>query len=215
MKVYEIIKEANLGTSPKRSKRPGSRPERGHHPVKRYRDEDDAIIKKGNELSYADRSADKDAEVYSTKENIDSKPVMKGIYFYDVPEDKIDTAKAVGLKQLKSGKIGLIIYNTSGASSKSIKRKADAFFGKGTWWEPTNEDMDIEEHGKASRALCRSSKPDTELGASMLSSCKSQGLRARDGNKSHKLGKTKDSRVKVGGHRIKGQKYGGPLPDWS
>lgn len=73
----------------------------------------------------------------------------------------------------------------------------------------------LAEHGKASRALCLSRKPDEDLGASNLSSCKSQGLRARDGNKSHKLGKTAKSRVKVGGHKIKGNKYGGPLPDWS
>ena len=73
----------------------------------------------------------------------------------------------------------------------------------------------LAEEGKASRKLCASSKPDNELGASQLSSCKSQGLRSRDGNKSHKLGKSPKSRVKVGGHKIKGQKYGGPLPDWS
>jgi hypothetical protein len=73
----------------------------------------------------------------------------------------------------------------------------------------------LDEAGKASLKLCKSSTPDSELGASNLSSCKSQGLRARDGNKSHKLGKSPDSRVKVGGHKIKGKKYGGPLPDWS
>jgi hypothetical protein len=73
----------------------------------------------------------------------------------------------------------------------------------------------LAEAGKASRELCKSSKPDADLGASMLSSCKSQGLRARNGEKSHKLGKSPKSRVKVGGHRIKGRKYGGPLPDWS
>ena len=73
----------------------------------------------------------------------------------------------------------------------------------------------LAEHGKASRALCVSRKPDEDLGASMLASCKSQGLRARDGNKSHKLGKSPNSRIKVGGHKIKGNKYGGPLPDWS
>lgn len=71
------------------------------------------------------------------------------------------------------------------------------------------------EEAKAPRALCKSSTPDEDLGASQLSSCKSQGLRARDGNKSHKLGKSSKSRVKVGGKRIKGNKYGGPLPDWS
>ncbi len=65
---------------------------------------------------------------------------------------------------------------------------------------------------KASRALCASNKSDAELGASNLASCKSQGLRARDGKKSHKVG---NKRVTVGGKRIKGKKYGGKLPDWS
>jgi hypothetical protein len=73
----------------------------------------------------------------------------------------------------------------------------------------------LEENGRASVALCNSSKPNSELGASNLASCKSQGLRAREGKKSHKLGKSKKSRVQVGGHKLKGHKYGGPLPDWS
>lgn len=64
----------------------------------------------------------------------------------------------------------------------------------------------------ASRSLCKSSKPDSALGASALASCKSQGYRRRTGNKSHKVGK---KRVKVGGKKIKGKSYGGPLPDWS
>jgi hypothetical protein len=72
---------------------------------------------------------------------------------------------------------------------------------------------DIDE--KASRALCLSTKSNKELGASNLASCKSQGLRAREGNKSHKLGKTPDSRVVMGGHKIKGKKYGGKIPDYS
>ena len=67
---------------------------------------------------------------------------------------------------------------------------------------------------QASRSLCTSSKPNSALGASALASCKSQGYRRREGNKSHKLGKSKDSRVKVGGKKIKGKKYGGPLPDY-
>jgi hypothetical protein len=67
---------------------------------------------------------------------------------------------------------------------------------------------------KASRKLCLSTKPNSELGASNLASCKSQGLRAREGNKSHKLGKSPKSRVTVGGHKLKGAKYGGKLPDW-
>jgi hypothetical protein len=64
----------------------------------------------------------------------------------------------------------------------------------------------------ASRELCQSGKPDSALGASQLSSCKSQGYRSRDGGKSHKVG---SERVKVRGKKIKGKKYGGPLPDWS
>lgn len=64
----------------------------------------------------------------------------------------------------------------------------------------------------ASRDLCTSSKPNSALGASNLASCKSQGYRTREGGKSHKIG---GERQKVRGKRIKGRKYGGPLPDWS
>ena len=64
----------------------------------------------------------------------------------------------------------------------------------------------------ASRSLCTSGKPDSALGASQLASCKSQGYRSREGGKSHKVG---GDRVKVRGKKIKGKKYGGPLPDWS
>jgi len=71
------------------------------------------------------------------------------------------------------------------------------------------------DEAKASRALCKSSTPNFKLGASQLASCKSQGLRSREGDKSHKLSKKKGSRTKVGGRKIKGKKYGGPLPDWS
>jgi hypothetical protein len=71
---------------------------------------------------------------------------------------------------------------------------------------------DAVDEGPASRALCTSGKPDSALGASNLASCKSQGYRSRDGGKSHKVG---SERVKVRGKKIKGKKYGGPLPDWS
>jgi len=71
-------------------------------------------------------------------------------------------------------------------------------------------DVDVEE--KASAKLCKSSKPNSALGASNLASCKSQGYRRREGKKSHKIG---NKRVTVGGKKIKGKKYGGPLPDYS
>lgn len=63
----------------------------------------------------------------------------------------------------------------------------------------------------ASRSLCKSAKPNTAIGASALASCKSQGYRRREGKKSHLVGK---KRVTVGGKKIKGKKYGGPLPDY-
>jgi hypothetical protein len=69
-----------------------------------------------------------------------------------------------------------------------------------------------DEGGPASRTLCLSKRSDKSLGTSNLASCKSQGLRTRDGNKSHKLG---SKRVRVGGKKIKGKTHGGPLPDWS
>jgi hypothetical protein len=82
--------------------------------------------------------------------------------------------------------------------------------GKTLSWNKVTDAVVGEE--PASRALCTSGKPDSALGASQLSSCKSQGYRSRDGGKSHKVG---DDRVKVRGKKIKGKKYGGPLPDWS
>lgn len=79
------------------------------------------------------------------------------------------------------------------------------------WGASSSEEEPVQEE-PASRALCTSGKPDSALGASNLASCKSQGYRSRDGGKSHKVG---GERVKVRGKKIKGKKYGGPLPDWS
>lgn len=73
-----------------------------------------------------------------------------------------------------------------------------------------SKDQDIDE-APASRALCTSGKPDSALGASNLASCKSQGYRSREGGKSHKIGGT---RTRMRGKKIKGKKYGGPIPDW-
>ena len=62
---------------------------------------------------------------------------------------------------------------------------------------------------KATRKLCLS--PKKNIGASAEASCKSQGLRSREGNKSHLIGK---ARIKMDGKRIKGKKYGGSIPDY-
>ena len=73
------------------------------------------------------------------------------------------------------------------------------------------EVLDTDENiGPAPAGVC--SKPKASLPASWVSSCKSQGKRKRTGNRNEKIrGKTQ----KVSGKRIKGKKYGGPLPDYS
>lgn len=75
----------------------------------------------------------------------------------------------------------------------------------------TQEELDLLDE-KASRKLCLSTRPNSSLGASNLASCKSQGLRAREGGQLHTVGK---KRIKMGGKKIKGREYGGPLPDYS
>lgn len=72
-------------------------------------------------------------------------------------------------------------------------------------------DADLTEW-KASKELCKSPRADSSLGASALSSCRSQGLRSRDSKVKHTIG---DKRSKISGKKVKGKKYGGPLPDWS
>ena len=67
------------------------------------------------------------------------------------------------------------------------------------------------EEWRATKKLCTSGKPNSALGASALASCKSQGYRKRSGRKSHKIG---NKRVTVGGKKIRGAKYGGPLPHY-
>ena len=64
--------------------------------------------------------------------------------------------------------------------------------------------------GPAPAGVC--SKPKSSLPASWVSSCKSQGKRKRTGNRQEKL---RGMTQKVTGKRIKGKKYGGPLPDYS
>jgi len=64
--------------------------------------------------------------------------------------------------------------------------------------------------GPAPRGAC--SRPKSSLPASWVSSCKSQGKMKRSGHRPEKIhGRTQT----VGGKRIKGKKYGGPLPDYS
>lgn len=64
-----------------------------------------------------------------------------------------------------------------------------------------------------SKAYCKNT-PKHKMSASWSASCKSQGFIARDGKKSHLVGK---KRLTVGGRKLKGQKYdkGRGLPDYS
>jgi hypothetical protein len=94
-----------------------------------------------------------------------------------------------------------LMFNGSSATDSDLDEMGD----KGL-------DESVVDEEPASRDLCTSGKPDSALGASQLASCKSQGYRSREGGKSHKVG---SERVKVRGKKIKGKKYGGPLPDWS
>ena len=74
-------------------------------------------------------------------------------------------------------------------------------------FEIYNTDENI---GPAPKGVC--SKPMSSLPASWVSSCKSQGKMKRTGNRNEKVG---GKTMKVSGKRIKGKKYGGPLPDYS
>lgn len=277
------VNEDNIGTSPKRPARPGSRPERGHETKPRYvtdrktgkqynPDEEFDKLKNSDDFKaqmkrMATKEAHDDLDQYDThglqgyysdfhkdlhgfrprhhseQEWNDSnklKELIRGLHKY------MDALKATpeGRAQLKAdgwhfddetnegAKVDRMAKHIAkserdlGHSKDEAEDIAWATLNKRGYLDNKNKkkhveehmaqmEQELEEHGKASRELCKSSKPDADLGASMLASCKSQGLRARDGNKSHKLGKTAKSRIKVGGHRIKGNKYGGPLPDWS
>jgi hypothetical protein len=81
--------------------------------------------------------------------------------------------------------------------------------GSGCQFCGSHTHTSLDEAGKASRSLCQSSRSNADLGASQLASCKSQGLRARETNKKHTIGK---KREKIKGRKVLGHKYGGPLP---
>lgn len=183
------LAEAAIGTAPKRPARPGSRPERGHTTESRYK-----YDKKTGQMAHDNEDPDQRHGLY-----VDGK-LVKTVNGHDAAQN------------LKN--------RDPRFKDATVKKIAESGIDEGDMIGPIqvcefcgcHDHTSLDESGKASRSLCTSSKPDADLGASQLSSCKAQGLRARAGEKSHKIGK---SRVKVGGHKIKGRKYGGPLPDWS
>jgi hypothetical protein len=190
----EKIEEAALGTAPKRPARSGSRPDRGHNPVNRYK-----------KVDYCDACDRPKAECICDDEKLDEhKKGVRAHKYTKKPKGTIETSK----KYMNSP-----AHKTIGPKEIAKLEKALHEAEQSTCqYCGCSDHTSLDESGKASRSLCTSSKPDADLGASQLASCKSQGLRARDGKKSHKIGKT---RVTMGGHKIKGRKYGGPVPDWS
>lgn len=228
MKITDIISESTIGTEPKRPARPGSRPDRGHETQPRYKTAEGADERSQNalwaQITAHEKAAKKSkdlkqqhhlkmadqlrSQLKTTDEGFDYTMKDLGNDYAGFPSNH--SLKHKFLAKIQPEKRQLYkdkMNNTHEWEAlfnlfKVAKARGDII------------DQDIAEN-KAPRSLCVSSKPDEDLGASQLSSCKSQGLRARDGEKSHKLGKSPKSRVKVGGKRIKGNKYGGPLPDWS
>lgn len=65
---------------------------------------------------------------------------------------------------------------------------------------------------KPDKNYCKNT-PAHKMSASFLSSCKSQGYKARDSKVSAAYGGSKKRRP-IKGH-VKGKKYGGPLKDYS
>jgi len=210
MRAKEFTFEAKIGTEPKRPSRAGSRPERGHEPQKRY------VTDRKTGKQY-----DPEEEFDKLKNSNEFKAQMKRMSQKEgVAESSINMmelakkAKALLERGMTEQQVisQLVKEGIPARLAAQAVQMAQMLEGEQFCEECGGS---LAEAGKASRELCKSSKPDADLGASNLASCKSQGLRARDGEKSHKLGKGPKSRVTVGGHRIKGRKYGGPLPDWS
>ena len=70
------------------------------------------------------------------------KPVMTGMFFYNVKPGEEQTAASLGIKQTKSGKWAKTKYNTSGHTFNFQKDKADKEFGVGKWWSPKTESVE-------------------------------------------------------------------------
>jgi hypothetical protein len=73
-------------------------------------------------------------------------------------------------------------------------------------------DLDIDERGPSSRALCLKARRGKNIGVSQKSSCISQGLLPRNSEKKIRLD-PKQKPQKIDGRRVPGPKYGGPYPD--
>jgi hypothetical protein len=231
--------EQPFGTTPRRPARQGARPARGHEQVPRYKDPELANTEKFAKGHYGNTDPAQALEkwiVHALKHSEENDKAQNAqISKLSAQVKQLASKQGVTeglLDRTKRQQIIHYLVKKHGWEANYLELATDHELIK--WYKQTRDghkpmeenypvcencggrhEQELDERGKTSRAVCLSSRSDTDIGASALASCKSQGLRARDGKKSHKLGKTSKSRVKMDGHKIKGAKYGGPLPDWS
>jgi hypothetical protein len=74
------------------------------------------------------------------------RPVMTGMFFYNVQPGQEELAASLGVKKTKSGKWAKTKYTTSGNSFNHQKGRADTEFGTGKWWAPKNESLSFKDY---------------------------------------------------------------------
>jgi hypothetical protein len=186
MRANEFIKEEAFGTAQRRTQRPGARPSRGHNPVPTYKD-----------MTEMDKS--------QTPPGRDGGDPDAGKKQY--------TGKAMTSKEMQDRALEKLKQTLSKPENMAVLKRLKT--KESIAEEIARIEAELAEHGPTSRKLCVSNVSDESLGASALASCKSQGLRARDGKKSHLIGHGASKvRITVGGKKIKGKAHGGPLPDY-
>lgn len=206
MRAKQFLPEDNFGTNPKRPNRPGSRPERGHETKPRY------VTDRKTGKQY-----DPDEEFNNLKNSDEFKSQMKRMATKEGAkvDRMIGHIKASEKKLGKSDKdaeaIAYATANKRGYLNNKNKKKRLKEMAE----EIARIEAELAEGNPTSKKICLSNVSDDDLGASQLASCKSQGYRARSGKKSHLIGHGKSKvRITVGGKKIKGKEYGGPLPDY-
>jgi hypothetical protein len=120
------------------------------------------------------------------------KPVMTGMFFYNVKPGEEQTAASLGIKQTKSGKWAKTKYNTSGHTFNFQKDKADKEFGVGKWWAPKTESV---EQGVAEgeKTMSRAAKGNEKYGKDGMRALAKAG---REGASDEKLDKIRDKHDK-------------------
>lgn len=81
------------------------------------------------------------------------KPQLQYMMFYNVPEDKASVANSMGIKQTKSGRWAIGVYNTSGSRTDQNIRKANTAFGPGKKWTPKPKNESVNENSAMEKAI--------------------------------------------------------------